>query len=646
MLVIALAPLSAAAPLKAPFPGLPETYLSFEIEGNPADWSLKSSNGNSARYVSGDLSLDLKLERRGSQTLLHFELKPPKGKGLSVKSYGAKVVLPQTALHAVMVPNQHKIARLLDYWGEHHKWPENFPLYRNLTNEGFKQAAPTNAEAPFILITDDHGENRVAVGWTAAERGTAIEGRVEGSTYVLTLDRHEDLPFAGESLKDALVFDTTSQPWMQTEESYARTFDRYNGRKHSPAPDWSYEPVYCTWYCYGDKINQEGVLKIARKCKDLGFGTILIDAGWDCNTGGGYIDWETGILGDYIARPDRFPDMPALVKQIHDMGLRVMLWCAPFWEGKKSIAYREKTSTWHMRDAEGEEMHELCPRHPEVRKHFFERFAWIAKTYDIDGMWVDAADAVRGVCYADHPHVDEAMGPAFVDCLTAVRDGLRSVKPDATTEARVMHANLNTKIALDVVQPSDAPQSYEILRLAGIHLRPWGYDFVVKNDPMYWNKKADAATVGKFLATMVTNGVPALSVDYLTASDEHCRITKAWLAFYHEHEETLLKGKFSLFGADFGSPDMMIVGRDEAVVYLKNPATSEVKLPKPLKRIILLNCTNSDEVKLKIAPASGKLRMTSYNPDWSQSGEPVKLDGGTVAGRIPQGGAAIVEAGK
>jgi alpha-galactosidase len=643
VVMTALAVHAMAAPARAPFLGIPETYLAFDIEGNPGDWVLMSSSESAAHYVSGDVSLGLKLERAGKQIVLHVQLKAPVDRKVAVKSYAARIVLPREELAAVMVPNQHKIARLLDYWGEHHKWPDNVSLYRNLVTEGFKQAAPTNAEAPFILLTDNRGLNKVAVGWLAAERGTTLEGSPEGDNYVLTLERREDVPFDGQNFKDALIFDTSERAWMDVEEECARAFDRYNRRSHDPVPKWATEPVYCTWYCYGDKIDQEGVLKIAEKCKELGFGTILIDAGWDCHPNGGYIDFENGILGDYIARPDRFPDMPGLVKRIHEMGLRVMLWCAPFWEGKKSQAYQEKTSSWHMRDAEGNELHELCPRHPEVRKHFFERAAWIAKTYDIDGMWIDAADAVRGICYANHPHVDEAMGPAFVECLRAFRDGLRSVKSDAITEARVMHANLNTKVALDVVQPSDAPQSYEVLRLAGIHLRPWAYNLLVKNDPMIWGKNADATTVGKFLATMVCNGVPALSVDFLTVPQEHCELTKAWLQFYREHKDTLLNGKFSLFGADFGSPDMSIVGRDEAVVYLKNSSTEKVSLGKTVKRVILLNCTSADQVKLDIAPLSGKMKAVAYKPNWTQAGEPIGVQDGKVSCTVPQGGALVLE---
>ncbi len=639
----ALAVQVSAASVRAPFSTIPQTYLTFEIEGLSDQWVLMSASGEAAHYVSGDISLGLKLEKLAEQTILHVQLKAPVSRKVAVKSYSAKIVLPRASLHAVMVPNQHKIARLLDYWGEHHKWPDDVPLYRNLISENFRQAAPTNAEAPFILITDERGFNKVAVGWAAAERGSVLEGAVDGESYVLTLERREDLPFDGWRFKDALIFDTSKRPWIEVEEDYARTFDRYNGRKHEPIPEWATEPVYCTWYCYGDKINQEGVLKIAQKCKELGFGTILIDAGWDCHPNGGYIDFENGILGDYVARPDRFPDMPGLVKEIHDMGLRVMLWCAPFWEGKKSRAYQEKTSSWHMRDADGNELHELCPKHPEVRKHLFERFAWVAKTYDIDGMWIDAADAVRGTCYANHPHTEESMGRAFVQCLSAVRSGLRSVKPDAITEARVMHANLNTKDVLDVVQPSDAPYSYEVLRLAGIHLRPWAYDCQVKNDPMIWGKKADAATVGKFLATMVCSGVPALSVDFLTAPEEHCTLTKMWLKFYKEHKETLLKGKFVLFGEDFGSPDMMLVGRDEAVVYVKNPATKKVELPKTVGRITLLNCTNSDRIELAFTPVPRKMSATAYYPDWSPAGEKVIMEDGKLDCKVPQGGAVVLE---
>jgi hypothetical protein len=616
--------------------------LSFDLGGPDAVWHPESQGKSKARYTWQGYSLHLNLESKGIQKILHFKLEPPAGKKLSVKSYTAKVSMSTTGLHAVMVPNTRKIAHTLLYYHEHRTWPENPKIYRCLIPEGFEENAAVNHEAPFVLLTDSEGNNALSVGFAVADQGTKIKGEAVGESYVLTLVRQEDQPFTGDKLEDALIVSTATKSWIKVEEAYARTFDEMNGRKRTKAPEWAFEPVFCTWYCYDDHITQDGVMKIAKKCKELGFGTILIDAGWDCKPDGGYADFETGILGDYIAVPDRFPDMPGLVRQIHDMGLRVELWSGPFWEGKESHSYKEKTKDYHIWNEKGV-THELCPKYPNTRVHLKEKFTWIAKTYGIDGMWLDAADSVPTECKASHEHLNQTMGEAFVDCMVAIHEGLRSVNPESITEGRVLHANLNTKTAFDIIQPSDAPKSFEFLRLAGIHIRPWVYDIVFKNDPMNWQKDADAATIGKFLSTMVCNGVPALSVDYLTAPEDQCNLTKAWLSFFQKHKKTLLDGEFKLFGADYGSPDMMLVGIDEAVVYLKNPNTTEVVLPRTIRKVILLNCTNSDNLKVKIIMADGRYTVQSYLPDWTLDGSSIQLGApGMFAHRVPQGGAAIV----
>jgi hypothetical protein len=151
--------------------------------------------------------------------------------------------------------------------------------------------------------------------------------------------------------------------------------------------------------------------------------------------------------------------------------------------------------------------------------------------------------------------------------------------------------------------------------------------------------------VGKFLATMVCNGVPALSVDFLTASEEQCKQVAAWLAFYKQHKETLLHGGFRVFGADYGAPDTMLVGKDEAVVYLHNAATREVVLPKAVRRIILLNCTVKDDLTLRITPLGKQLRVRSYLVDWTKQGEAASVDVGEspIHYHVLQGAATILE---
>ena len=183
-----------------------------------------------------------------------------------------------------------------------------------------------------------------------------------------------------------------------------------------------------------------------------------------------------------------------------------------------------------------------------------------------------------------------------------------------------------------------------MIRLANLHMRPWAYDVVLKTDPTIWPKNSNAATVGKYMATMICSGVPAMSVDFLTATDEQCAITKAWLAFYQKRKKTLLRGGFRLFGENYAIPDMMFVGNREAVVYMKNAKTSEIVLPGWIDRVTLLNCTDSDILNPRI-PAGGRATVQSYKPDWSRSGPMERIDdvGSAAAIRIPQGGAAVIE---
>ena len=643
-LILPLAGRLDGAELQVPFATITGLSLEVDLGGPAVEWRLDAGGPAEARYIGQGHVLALRLDESDGRQLVRMTLTPPAGRVLSVRAYTARLVVPQSSAHAVMVPNTRPIAHSLIYFHEHKTWPKDMHLYRCLIPSGFEEGARSNSEAPFILLTGKSGDNRLAVGWTAADRATSLNGAARGEQYALTLSRREDVPFTGERLEDSLYIGTRPVPWLEAATAYAKAFDATRDRRHTPVPEWATDPVFGTWYCYLDHIDQAGVLRIARKCRDLGIATILIDAGWDCRPDGGYGDWEHGILGDFIAAPDRFPDLPGAIREMHGMGLKVELWSAPFWQGRESRAYRERTRDFHAWTKEGEDRN-LCPRCVGMREYFRETYAQVARRYGIDGMWLDAADGVPAECSARHAHVAQPMGTAFVDCLEAIHEGLRSVNPQAVTEARVLHANLHSKRALDVVQPSDAPESFEVLRLAGIQMRPWAYDVVLKNDPMFWKKDADAATVGKFLATMVCNGVPALSVDFLTAPDWQCSQTAAWLRFYREHKQTLLRGEFRLFGADAGIPDMMLLGKEEAVVYVRNVNTREVALPRDVGRIFLLNCTDADGLQLAIGPGGRPETVRTFAPDWTQL-QSAAPDGDAKSPPtypVPQGGAAIIE---
>ena len=59
---------------------------------------------------------------------------------------------------------------------------------------------------------------------------------------------------------------------------------------------------------------------------------LIVDDGWQTDdTNRGY-----AFCGDWQISPRRFPDMPAHVRRVHEMGLKYIVWYAVPFVGKKS----------------------------------------------------------------------------------------------------------------------------------------------------------------------------------------------------------------------------------------------------------------------------------------------------------------------
>jgi hypothetical protein len=120
-------------------------------------------------------------------------------------------------------------------------------------------------------------------------------------------------------------------------------------------PHWWMRPQYCTWQdqCFisgepplynwmGEKpaatspvdIFDEAMLdylvgQIERE--KLPVGSVIIDDGWQ------------KLRGDWVAHPDRFPNLRKQIDRIHAMGMKVLMWLAPldFWEGAQVLSLPE-----------------------------------------------------------------------------------------------------------------------------------------------------------------------------------------------------------------------------------------------------------------------------------------------------------------
>ncbi len=98
----------------------------------------------------------------------------------------------------------------------------------------------------------------------------------------------------------------------------------------TPSLDMFKRPIYNTWIELTFFQNQKDILTYARSIIQNGLlpGTLMIDDGWSNNYG----DWKFNKAN--------FEDAESMIKELHDLGFKIMLWLCPF-VSSDTVVFRE-----------------------------------------------------------------------------------------------------------------------------------------------------------------------------------------------------------------------------------------------------------------------------------------------------------------
>lgn len=156
-----------------------------------------------------------------------------------------------------------------------------------------------------------------------------------------------------------------------------------------PNPLFLKLPQYNTWIELMYNQNQKQILEYAHSLVDAGMepGVLMIDEGWSPD------------YGDYDFCARKFYNPKAMVKELHDLGFKVMLWVVPL-ISPDSNCYRELRDTDYLiKDKDGNfairqwwNGHSciLDLSNPKACKWFKEKLKTLKDKYDIDGFKFDA----------------------------------------------------------------------------------------------------------------------------------------------------------------------------------------------------------------------------------------------------------------
>ena len=151
------------------------------------------------------------------------------------------------------------------------------------------------------------------------------------------------------------------------------------------------KPQFNTWIALNHNQTQDGILKYAYEIKKLGFsgGIFMIDSCWE------------RYFGDLEFDGGRFDDPRGMIKTLHEMGFKVMLWVSPC-VSPDSFTFRKiRYTDILLHDKDGEiairrwwdgysaVLDLTCP---EAEKYFEDKLNNLMEKYDVDGFKFDAGD--------------------------------------------------------------------------------------------------------------------------------------------------------------------------------------------------------------------------------------------------------------
>ncbi len=185
---------------------------------------------------------------------------------------------------------------------------------------------------------------------------------------------------------------------LQTEGNTLRSAYLAASKLHFPPnpilPDSLFflKPQYNTWIELMYNQNQEDILKYAKAIVDNDFptGVLMIDDNWQ------------RYYGNYDFRAEKFPDPKAMVKQLHDMGFKVMLWICPF-ISPDSPEYRELSAKGYLIKEKATKSPAIISwwngksacldlTNPDAKAYFVGKLKKMQQDYGIDGFKFDAGD--------------------------------------------------------------------------------------------------------------------------------------------------------------------------------------------------------------------------------------------------------------
>jgi len=495
------------------------------------------------------------------------------------------------------------------YFGGNPKWELTYLPFWNT-----EKTVAAHTGVPYLSLIHRDGSNRLAVGSFDQLTETRLTAELSEMTrcYHFRLTKPSNGAVNGQTLvtdgrwEETLFVSRAQAPWPDVLKAYVRHYDATTKPRLMPVPESAYAPVFCSWTAIHHDVSHAWVLRNARLAAELGFGTWITDDGWFTEEGK-FADYS--VAGDWQPSEAKFPDMHEHVAQVQALGLRYILWVAPFMVGYDSDAAQRHAALL----TDGREpirFYNLSPWHDETQAIVSALLHRLVHDYGLDGLKIDFIDSVPPHSQRITGARPEPLGRRIFDILDETIHDLLADQPDLLIEFRNTYSNLASRSYANIYRCSDVPINPTLNRWQATMLRLLTPDRAVHLDPALWHPVDSAENVAVHLINLLV-GVPMVSIELEEYPQAHLDLIRHWIGFYNAHRTTLAFGRFQpLLGVGsiplirFDSPDETIVALYEDV---------DVSLPEAAPLVWLLNASTRPYIALHGDGLTGVRQVQVYD---------------------------------
>lgn len=421
------------------------------------------------------------------------------------------------------------------------------------------------------LISKD-GRNKLCISVSDVDTPISIRTglREEDATLACEIEFFTKPTSPTDNYTATVRLDMRDIPYYDSIYDTAEWWENDCGYESAYVPESAKMPMDSLWYSFHQMLDREEILKECKASKEIGLETVIIDDGWQTDDNSrGY-----AYCGDWQVAPKKMGDMASLVKDIHDIGMKVILWYSVPFMGIYTEKFKEFEGMFLEGSGDDKGFFGLDPRYKKVREYLVGIYEKAVREWKLDGLKLDFIDSfiLKGKSLEQDEKRDySSLEDSIHALMTEISASLTAINPDIMIEFRQSYVGPSIRKYGNMLRVGDCPCDILKNRIGIINLRMTSGKTAVHSDMLMWNT-GDTVENAALQFASILYGVPQVSVRVDRLPESHYRMLKYYISFWKEWKDVLLDGKLTAENPECNySIARSVLGSKEVVTAFTTP---------------------------------------------------------------------------